>query len=707
MHMPIKVAILWHMHQPNYQEPQSDRMVLPWVRLHAIKDYLDMPLLAAGHESVRVTFNLVPALLDQLQLYVDGGSDRHLELSRMPAEQMSEELRSELLGSMFAGNPPTMIEPYPRYAELYRKYRNNVGEQVLAALFTSEELRDLQVWSNLAWVDPVFRDEEPVRTLMLRGRYFTEEQKERLLDWQTELISRVVPTYRDLFARGLIDVSFTPYYHPILPLLCDTESAKEAIPTINLPERRFAHPEDAEKQIVMAMEKFESIFGQPMKGMWPSEGSVSEEVAGLCRKHGLTWIATDEEVLFHSLRKSGGDPTANPPHCVYDHGPGLKMFFRDHSLSDRIGFVYSSWDPERAVHDLLQQIRAAAQKASAIVDDVVVPIILDGENAWEYYPGDGREFLDQMYRELAAAEDIETVTLTEAAGSPGRKLPKLFAGSWINHNFRIWIGHQEDNTAWDWLSQARETLVEFEKNHADYDKEKLEAAWRQIYIAEGSDWCWWYGDDHRGADNEVFDRIFRRHLIAVYELLGLDTPDELWLPIYRGETQSLTVLPDTLLTPVVDGIVSHFYEWAGAGSYDCAAAGGAMHRVDQVVSEIQFVYDHDHFYIRLDFADRNVIDSIEKPVFELVFEASEPEEKLRLRVPLRAGRMNDSAGRYTAALGQVFEVAVPRADLLPEGHGDLAFSVTVFKGKQKLETWPEGKPVSLTVYEKDKELFWP
>ncbi len=703
--MPVKVAILWHMHQPNYQEPHSRRMVLPWVRLHAIKDYLDMPLLAARHDRLKVTFNLVPALLDQLQLYVDGGSDRHLDLSRRPAEQLDDDSRREILGSFFEGNPASMIEPYARYTELYRKYRENAGDAILADLFTSEELRDLQVWSNLAWVDPMFRDDPAIRPLLAKGRYFSEEEKQRMLDWQIDLMGRVVTTYADLFAQSKIDISFTPYYHPILPLLCDTDSAREAMPSIALPGKPFRHPEDAEHQIAMSQEKYRELFGQDMIGMWPSEGSVSEEVADICRRRGLQWIATDEEILYGSLRKSDSPRAENPTYTVYDYH-GLRLFFRDHSLSDRIGFVYSSWDADRAAADFIAQLKDIGRLHQGRVEDLVVPVILDGENAWEYYANDGHEFLNLVYEGLAGDPDIITVSMTEAAQSRSpRPLPRLFAGSWINHNFRIWIGHHEDNAAWDLLSSARDTLAQFQKEHPDFDADRLAAAWRQIYIAEGSDWCWWYGDEHRGSHNEIFDRIFRRHLIAVYELLDLGVPASLYVPIHQGETKSLTVLPEAVLTPVLDGRVTHFYEWAGAGFYDCTEAGGAMHRAQQHLCCIYFVYDHDLFYIRLDFENKKAVESIREP--NLLFTFYTPEART-INVPMRAGKKEfDPGGMFRYAFDDVMEIAFPRDRLLTNGFGQLAFGVALRDGREKLESWPDGKPISLEVYERNRELFWP
>ncbi|MFQ5453288.1 MAG: hypothetical protein ACE5D6_03780, partial [Candidatus Zixiibacteriota bacterium] len=293
---PVKLAILWHMHQPNYQESNSSKLVMPWVRLHAIKDYLDMPLIAARYDKVKVNFNLVPCLIDQIELYLNGGSDPHLDLSRIKAVDLNESQQLEILNTFFSGYPHTMIETYPRFNELYKKAKDNYNQELLPSLFSSEEIRDIQVWSNLVWVDPLFRNEEPVKSLFKKKNNFTEEEKHQLLDWQLNLLKRIIPTYKQLFEQKKIDISFTPYYHPILPLLCDTNIAREAVEGIKLPKERFIHPEDAKRQIMMSVEKFQELFGSRMRGMWPSEGSVSEEAAKIIMENGIEWIATDEEI---------------------------------------------------------------------------------------------------------------------------------------------------------------------------------------------------------------------------------------------------------------------------------------------------------------------------------------------------------------------------------------------------------------------------
>jgi len=680
-------------------------MAMPWVRLHALKDYLDMPLTAAAQPGVKVTFNLVPSLLDQIDIYLAGGTDRHLELSRMAAGELSADLKLELLGSFFSANPTQMINPYRRYKQLYAKYRGGADSpQTLVGLFSSQELRDLQVWSNLVWIDPMFRKEPLVKALFEKERNFTEEDKIVLLDWQLTLLARIVPTYRDLQEQERIEVSFTPYYHPILPLLCDTESAKEALPSLPMPRARFAHPEDAETQIHLSVEKYREIFGRDMRGMWPSEGSISEDALRLIIRHGITWSASDQEVLEQSLDKSGMSRHGCPIHRVYEFGPGLKLFFRDHALSDRIGFVYSTWEPKRAVADFMGHLKQLRQIYKDQLDQVVIPIVLDGENAWEYFPDDASEFLGLFYEALAEAPDVDTVTMSEACRTlPAVTLPRIFAGSWINHNFRIWIGHREDNTAWDLLSRTRRDLVTFQHDHPEYDRARLDSAWQQIYVAEGSDWCWWYGDEHRGPSNEDFDRIFRQHLIAVYELLGLDIPFDHLRPIFESAETVAITYPDGLITPTIDGRLTHFYEWSGSGQFDCAKSGGSMHKVERHLQAVFFAYDRERVYIRLDFRFVDEIDLL--PELKTVLKCLVPDKPAR-EITVSRGQ-SEEPGFYRCVFGNVAEVAVARDALWPAGFGRLGLRVLLLEGGRKLEEWPEHQPLEFEVPESRQEMFWP
>ncbi len=663
-----------------------------------------MLLLATEHENVKVTFNLVPSLIEQFQFYQNDGSDHQLELSRLNPAEISQNQKRQILDNAFKCHQDTMIKPYPHYHKLFLKWENSRRDHSPVNL-ADDEIRDAQVWSNLTWVDPMFRGETPLKILFEKKEKFTEQNKIDLINWQKAHVAKIVPAYQKMLEQGRIDLSFSPYFHPILPLLCDSESAKEALPDIKLPSRKIRHPEDACKQIRMSQELYESLFGRPMRGMWPSEGSISEEAVQIAAECGIKWIASDEQVLYRSLQKSQMDLSANHPCAIYKHPSGIKIFFRDHIASDKIGFVYSSWDPKKAASDFISHIKTTGSRASGSIEEVVVPVILDGENAWEFYQNDGLDFLATLYKKLSNDSEIETITMSEATERlPARTLKSVFAGSWINHNFRIWIGHEEDNTGWDYLETAREFLVDFEKRNPNHDRKLIDSCWREIYIAEGSDWFWWYGDEHRGPDNYIFDLLFRNHLMRVYELLESEIPEKLRLPIITQKYKPVVLLPDALLTPSIDGKLSHFYEWFGAGKYECIASDSTMHRVFRLVSTIYFGFDHDFFYLRLDFVNPKNLASIENPV--ITFKFNVPGEKI-LAVPLQSTHsIVEKDDNYRFAMDEIFEIAIKRKFLWTEEFGKLPFMVEISDGKQIIEKWPENGVIEYVLPEKHKELFW-
>jgi len=301
--------------------------------------------------------------------------------------------------------------------------------------------------------------------------------------------------------RRQIEISTTPFYHPILPLLCDSAIAKVALPHLTLPKKKFAHPEDAISQVEQAVKYHQERFGRPPEGMWPSEGSVSEEIIPIIAKAGIKWIATDEEILARSLAKGHALQPAElyRPYLIEKEGQTLNIIFRNHRLSDLVGFVYSGWKGEEAAHDLIAHLHHIRESLPEIGGPYLVSLALDGENAWEYYQSNGVEFFNALYPKLSKDPLLKTITIGQfiKENPPTQKLPQLFPGSWINHNFKIWIGHEEDNLAWDYLAHARDLLTRVKPEDWDEElKKKMAIAWQELFIAEGSDWCWWFGDDH-------------------------------------------------------------------------------------------------------------------------------------------------------------------------------------------------------------------
>jgi alpha-amylase/alpha-mannosidase (GH57 family) len=567
----VKLAILWHMHQPYYEDLATGEHILPWVRLHAIKDYWGMVAMLEEFPRVRVTFNLVPSLVRQVQAFAEGrAKDRHLELGLKPAAELTPDEARWMVANGFHAPYGRMIGPYPRYAQLhaYRIDRRS---------FAEDDLRDLQVWHKLAWMDPDLLSHDPrLVGLVRKDRGFSEDDKALLRSVELDMLARVVPAYREASARGQIELATSPFYHPILPLLCDSDAHQVAQPGSPGPRTRFRRPGDARLQIEKAVAFHEATFGRRPAGMWPSEGSVSDEAVSLMAAAGLKWIATDEDILSRSLEMPMRPELLYRPYRIGERGPAA--LFRDHAMSDRIGFQYQSWSADAAAADFVEQVRAAGRRfAGAGGGEVAtIPVILDGENAWEYYEGGGRPFLRALYRALSAAEDIETVTMAEAAEGPSVRLPTIFPGSWINGDFYIWIGHRDDHRAWDQLSAAREAYDHYADGVAT---EARERALEELLIAEGSDWFWWYGDDHSSDHDADFDDLFRRHLRNAYAALGAPIPEQLFATNITTGAGPDRLQPSGRLTVTLDGRDSSFLEWVGAAAPSLARPGGAMHEV--------------------------------------------------------------------------------------------------------------------------------
>jgi len=752
---PLYVALLWHLHQPFYKDLAAGEYWLPWVRLHAIKDYYQMAILAKGFPGLHLNFNLVPSLLEQLEDYAhQGATDRALNLTAKPAKDLSPSEEVSVLSQFFSANWETMIQPYPRYRELLEKRgRRTDGQRWIDArrYFSRQDFLDLQVWFNLAWFNAALRESDPfLRNLVRKGRNFSEEEKLLLLERQREIIRQIIPFYRSLLKEGQIEITTSPYYHPILPLLCDTDVAKESSPDIALPRCRFRHPEDALEQIKMALECHLKHFGEPARGMWPSEGAVSQEMANLVAGAGIQWIASDEEILFRSLglplrgedRARQKEPgLLYQPYSLRVSDRRLDLLFRDHLLSDLISFTYARWDPRQAATDLLGNLRQIKSnlKSHQKEGPFIVPVILDGENAWEYFQDDGKDFLSFLYQGLTSAEDLQTVKISDFLERfpPRREIAKLESGSWINHNFRIWIGHEEDNGAWDLLAQTREDLVALEgveggksgTNRGEGRGKNSGKAWKEIYIAEGSDWCWWYGDDHSSGMDEEFDGLFRKHLINVYEFMGVEVPPRLYLPLLRKRGKmTLSLDSADLMNPSIDGRLTNYFEWLPAGFYDPCKMGDAMHHANPEVKGIYAGFNQEKMFIRVDveegLLERN--DSSEAFLLIQFLAPSLVQVELQLhqtarRLPARIYEVEAGVGRDSrvdsrkerevegleAAADKIIELAIPVQALRGKDGDEIKFMVVLGRNGKERERWPRSGYLSATVpSEEVVSNFW-
>lgn len=728
---PLYIAFVWHMHQPYYKDDLTGSYILPWVRMHGIKDYYDMPAILRNFPAIHQTFNLVPSLLKQIQDYVANGvSDRFLDVTLKPAASLDMDEKLFLLKNFFMANWDTMIKPYPGYWRLLDRRGRSVSLEDLknaARYFNTQDYLDLQVWFNLTWFDPIFKENDPfLKLLVKKGSGFTEEEKLQLINRQREVMALIIPEYRQGAAEGRIELTTTPFYHPILPLIVDTDIAKEAALDIQLPMNRFAHPEDARVQVERAIAYHEQLFGERPKGMWPAEGSVAEAILPLIAESGISWIGTDEGVLARSLgiaiERDFAGVMKNPdalyrPYLAGSGDRRVFVVFRDHALSDLVGFVYSKWHYKNAVHDLIARLHRIRRSVSS--GPCLVSIILDGENAWEYYQNDGRDFFLYLYEKLSREEGLRCVTVSEYLKEhPAQEaIPRLHAGSWINANFRVWIGHEEDNRAWDLLSRTRDDLAAHAAAGADPDK--LRQAWEEIYIAEGSDWCWWYGDEHYSENDQEFDLLFRTHLMNAYRLMGMDIPDDLYIPILTEDRQALpTVELTSFLSPTIDGLVTNYFEWLPAGFYDVRQGGGAMHRGASIVAHIYYGFDLANMFLRIDSSQSLHDENVSALAFFVRF-LNPRGMAVEIRIvpserSVSAGLFRGENDRRTlisridsVAANDIIEIALPFELLGVKPNDEVHFFITVERNGSEVEKWPFRGYMLITVPTEDFEaMMW-
>ncbi len=717
------VCFLWHMHQPYYTDPVAGSASLPWVRLHATKAYYDMAYLLEKFPAVHSTFNFTPSLLLQLQEIGSGAiRDLFLEHAQRPAKDLTIEEKAFLIRYFFSADWATMVRPYPRYHELLVRRGLEVYSHDLdriARQFSTQDFLDLQVWHNLAWFGYGTVHRYPrLAALRNKNRGFTEEDKYEVLALQRVAMQEIVPRYRQLMERGQVELTTTPFFHPILPLVIDTDISRRARPDLPLPAR-FRAPEDAEAQLRQAFDFHCRTFGQPPTGLWPSEGSVCPEILPIVHRVGLRWLATDEGILARSLEMCGRPwHRHNALYQAYragDSGQDLTLLFRDREISDGFGFVYNKTTPDSAVDDVIRRLRSIINDAPQ--EEIVIAIILDGENPWEHCHDGGERFLSLLYsaftnHELHQGSDIvfhaSTVSDAITAVPPTQHLPHLHSGSWINSDYQIWIGHQEDNRGWDLLGQTRTRLTSLVKS---LPSDRVRAAWDELYAAEGSDWFWWYGDDFETDLKPEFDRLFRTHLRNVWKHMGLTPPDQLDQPICSVAAQpepDRVTQPLALLTPTIDGLVTDFFEWRGAGSIKTQPPLGAMWKADGIFTAIQFGWSHDHLYLRLD-PDETSHARQNSMVADITLRA--PRRTFRLTFTLAPSGPQqftlfqttgpdawEEIGPYRSISRRaVLEVALPRKDLHLEEGQEIQMAIVVLEHGLEVARYPHQSPALLTV----------
>ncbi|HEX9050538.1 MAG TPA: glycoside hydrolase family 57 protein, partial [Anaeromyxobacter sp.] len=667
------------------------------------------------HPGVRCTVNFTPVLLEQLEEYARGAArDRFLDLSSRPATELGPEERQQLLKSFFMVDWETVIRPLPRYWELLHQRGRDLRHVDLAATaerFDAAALTDLQVLFNLGWMGfGALADDEGLRALAAKGRDYSREDIEYVLAAQARVLAGVVPRWRALARRGQVELSTTPYYHPILPLVCDTDAARRALPELELPPR-FSRPEDARWHVREAMASHARRFGAPPAGMWPAEGSVSPEAVEILASEGVRWAASDEGVLLHSLPPEAPRLASlyRPWRVAAGAGGELSMLFRDRSLSDVIGFTYAQVPARQAVSDFLAHVGAIGEAwtRGGQAGAPTVGVFLDGENAWEHYPASGQAFLDGLYGALEASDRIRTVTLSEATrDAPGRAIPRIHSGSWIEASYRIWIGHSEDRRAWTALGRARDAIAAAERSGA-VDPATVAQAKRHAYAAEASDWYWWYGEDFTTELAAEFDALFRGHVIRAALLAGAHPPAEALAPIKRAgdaagggvEAKPLRE-PTLLLTPDLDGRETTFFEWQGSGLYRPGQHRGSMYGGAQAFHALHYGFDLAALYLRLDPAESaqraaEVATRVRVTVLAADRQVAIDFPVVPDGVPHPGRRGAEEIGR--AAFAQVLEIALPFEALGLAAGVRLALSVHTLRGDVQVERLPRYGFLAFTV----------
>lgn len=597
----LSIAFYWHMHQPVYQLSPEGDYLMPWTRLHAVKDYLDMVTILDNFKDIKLNFNVVPVLLDAFIDYGEKGlHDLHSRLTVTDIKDLTEDDKEFILNNFFDSNYRTMILPYEEYNRLFQK-RQTMAEADISA-FSEQEYSDLMALFNLAWFDPSYKNEYiALKKLFKKGKGYTLEDRQNIIEIQRDIIRRIIPAYRKYVEDGKIEITTSPYYHPILPILLDIGSIKiankEGLPV------DLKMPLDAKMQTVAALDRIEELTGKRPRGIWPSEHCVSPKELDMFKEAGAEWSISDEGILSESINfefvRDFKGYLEEPYHLLksYEYKNGLKMVFRNSLFSNLIGFEYPNYDSVLAANDLYDRIKVMQSKLLSSPDENhILTIAMDGENCWENYPNDGINFLKTLYELIEKDESLETVLISDYLDREKNHKPlkNIASGSWINRNFKLWIDEPLKNLAWNYLKQVRDDFSKYVKENP-YNP-NIELARRELFIAEGSDWFWWYGEPNDSGRDNIFDYIFREHLKNIYLYLGLEAPEYLDTPLLSAISKP-SRYPKGEINPILDGLdKAEDDSWLNAGCI--SIPDGPVLKENKFFDRICFGYDKDNLYLR-------------------------------------------------------------------------------------------------------------
>ncbi len=592
----LSIAFYWHMHQPVYQLTTRGDFLMPWVRLHAVKDYLDMVTIIDKFKKIKLNFNLVPILLDALIDYGEKGlHDIHSRITI--TKNFTDDDKEFIINNFFDANYHSMILPNQEYNRLYQKYQASSGNDI--SIFTEQEYSDLTALFNLAWSDPIYKNKYPeLKKLIKKGKNYTLKDRIKIIDIHRDIIRQIIPAYKKYLEKGRIEITTSPYYHPILPILLDINSVKKSA-TSELPAN-LKMELDAKMQTQMALDRVETIFGKRPKGLWLSEHCISPKVMGMLKKLNLDWTISDEGILSASINfefpRDFRGHMEDPYHLfkTYNYN-GTKIIFRDSLIPNLISFEYPNHPPEAAANDLYDRIKVAQSKLLSSPDENhLLTIAMDGENCWERYSADGSVFLNTLYKLIEEDETLETVLISDYLEKDVQKpLNKICSGSWVNRNFKLWIDEPLKNLAWKYLKQVRDDFSAYVKKNPL--NPNIEEARRELFICEGSDWFWWYGEPNDSGRDNIFDYLFREHLKNIYRSLDLTPPEYLDTPLLSAIAKP-SRYPKGEFTPILDGKDHDDGNWLNAGCIKIP--DGPVLREDKFYDKICFGYDKDNLYLR-------------------------------------------------------------------------------------------------------------
>ncbi|MEY4504256.1 MAG: hypothetical protein RL154_549 [Pseudomonadota bacterium] len=669
---------------------------MPWVFLHAIKDYYELPWLLSK-TTLKATFNLVPSLLIQLKEYENRFvNDKLFNVLRKSIHEWSDEEKLNTVHMLFSANRATMIAPVHRYAELNFLKEQATDFNEFALSLNEQALLDLSVCFLLAWCgNAVRRQVKLVKDLLNKGRGFSEKELHQLLDSLFDFIATIIPLHKSMQEAGKIEVATTPFYHPILPILLDKNAGIEAYHDCIMPKNLADFKDDAPKHVQNAIKLYKEIFNKPPNGFWPAEGSISKQALSLLVKNGIKWAASDEDVLFKSIRNHDRFEIYKR-HIVSTDDGDISVLFRDKRLSDLIGFTYSTKDAKESAKDFIAKLRD-------IYDNVgfspLVPIILDGENAWEFYPNNAYDFFMELYEQLMQADWIETVTASEAceADVPVAHISDLQPGSWIYGTFSTWIGQEQKNRAWELLSLTKRFINSIEESLDEKTRAEIE---QNLMIAEGSDWFWWYGDDHFTPLASEFDALFRLRLINIFRLGGKVAPTALYEPIVNNELKPKYKKPSTYIFPTINGELSDYYEWLGCGYVELGAELAAMDSSGFILQKLYWGFNETNVYFGLEGKFSTLLDS----GYNLVLNFSLP-DSFQIVLPFSSNITSKEfimeSGRKISTLSCVdkyFEIELSRH--LFENDRIAMVSFEIIKDAQLIERSPRYGALELEIGEK-------